>query len=504
MDTPDDPAPQAGGIGPAHLAGLALVLMLLLYARLLPVGGLDLWRALAPRSADGLDAPASGWMGREFYAGAFGWGAARSGKSFAGRMAGGAEAIRALHGLLAVSLGLLALAAYSRRAGGMGLGALGLLLLFPVLPLLLGGAQPGTLGLLGFLALLALLARPETGWPALVAAPLLVLWANLDPSFVLGLLLLAAVAIGRCKASLLAALALSVAAVLLATPDGPDLPGKLLAWASSPALGSQPFWQMPDFSQPSPVTWLLLASLVALALAQALSPKGFTPGEMLVLLVFAVLSLAKLGAVGYWFLLFPWLVLPRLAAGMASWPGLAPHRAYALVAGLLALQVAALSVPWAWLLRGEAQPAALSLAPSTPWAVAQQLLGGPEASPRLGKALRDSYPEERFAGGVFATGEEADFLAWALPEGWPVMCWGDPALATPERWERFEAVRAVRPDWWERLDEGGVNLAVLDPRRDAALIEAFAGDKEWESLPMQGFTLAIRQRPAPGSANAPR
>ncbi len=496
-----------------HLAALGLTLLVVFYGRLLPLGPGSTWQALAP-TFDGVQPPAAGWLGRALFRAAHAWGASwPGGTSFVSAQAGGAEAVRGLFGLIALALCPLAVWAYARRAGGVSAGAFGLFLLIPAVPMLLGAIQPEALGPLCFLALLALLAGRRPGAASLVAAPLLIaLWVNLDVSFLVGLLLLGASALGRLLdarseggewapalgplASLLGALAL----VAVATPDGPGLLASLRAYAASPALATMSFAQPLDFSDARPAHWLFLGSLGVLVLAQAASREGFTPGELLVLSAFAVLALARQGTVSYWLLLFPWLLLPRLAERFGSLPAPEANPRYTAVGVVMAGLILMLAAPWGWLARREARPLSQLLAPGVPWALARQLRAGPDdlapVSRPLADLLKEAYPSGRLTGTVFATGSSADFLAATLPEGTPVFLWGDPLLAPGARWREYVAVLTVRSDWWEIIDAAGINLFVLDAHRDTALAEALKEDDDWLITPAgEGVLAALRRVP---------
>lgn len=510
-EAPEEPQPDYA-LTLAHLAGLALLLLLLLYARFIPAGA-SAWRDFTTPPEGAEAPPAAGWLARGLFRAAREWGAGRGGDGFAARESGGAQGLRCLHGALALLLGAAALAAYSRRAGGAALGALGLLLLFPAAPLFLGTVGAWLFGPVCFLALLALLARPSPGWLSLAAVPLLLAaWAALGASFVVGLLFLALFAASRAVDGCseegprglwrglgpLAALAASAGLAALATPDGQGLYSSLWAYAASPGLSSVVAWQAPDFSRPATPIWLFGASLVLLIGAQLGTRRGFTPGETLLLLSFAALALTKAGALAWWFLLVPWLLMPRLAEWAEGFPGPARAHRNTVVGALLAAQVVVLVLPWAWVIRGGPVPPAQTLAPDVPWGLVGWLRAGPagKANDELSAALKEGYPGGRFVGAVFATGETADYLSAALPAEWPVFLWGDPALAPKERLRAARAIELGRGDWWEVVDENGINLIVFHPGRDQALAKAVEDDPAWVVAPVApGTSAALRRRP---------
>jgi hypothetical protein len=517
---PEAAAPE-WGLHAGHLAALGLLLVLTFYARMIPLGPGLAWQAIAPPYEDGHPSTLPGWLGEKLYRDTYVWGARRSTtKTFVATMAGAAEALRGLHTALSLALGLLAVWAYGRKGGGIGQGALGLLFLFPSAPQLVAFIGPDLLGLICFLALLGLFAGREPGLLSLTAAPLvLLLWANLGMSFLMGLALLSALTVGRALEAIgeqglaglvswpvlgqAGSLLASVGLVAIGTPEGLGLLSSLTRYASSSALPMLAFYQPLDFSDPRPAHWVFLGSLALLALAQAFTDEGFSPTEMTVLLTFALLALWRQGLLGYWLLTFPWLLLPRISERFAELPPLEKTPRYALVGGAMALLLLAQAAPWVWLVRGESRPLSQLLAEGIPWALARQLRAGaadtaPVSRP-LADLVKDAYPEGKLTGGVFATGEAADFLARVLPQGLRLFAWGDPGLLPEERWRGFVAIQSGRADWWEIVDDAGINLLVLSPRRDASLLQALKEDEAWlVTSAGDGVEAAVRRKPISG------
>src|SRR5262249_53974044 len=150
-------------------------------------------------------------------------------------------------------------------------------------------------------------------------------------------------------------------------------------------------------------------------------------------------------------LLFPWLVLPGLAALGERWPWLkhrsAPSLAKTAVAVLLVLLLL-FTVPALGLLTGQPRSAAVALRPDIPWAVGFQLRSRvgenaptpPKAEPGpplllgLARRLRTTYPDERFTGAVLGSEYASDVLRFLLPEKTPVLLSSRVLLFSPEHW----------------------------------------------------------------------
>lgn len=526
-DVPDEPAGYPGQLG--HVVAVLAVGAFLLYARSVPLGNGELWAELSSGRA-GLAGGATepGWLGDALLYRAYALGADAVGGPPLSRFEGGVAALGLLGWLLALALAVAALAVYRLRGGSIGLAAAALVLLVPVVPLLVGTPETKLLGRVAFLALLGLLTPARSGWSAALLVPaVLVAWANLDGWFPVGVVLVGVVAVGRwiddgglsikgAAAPLLAGLGLGVAALAVATPAGPALFADLAATWRHPALERFAPWQPMNFSDWRPVHVAFLASLALLTVAPFACGRPFRAAELAPLFGFAVAALVVQGVADFWFLLVPWLALPALRglAERREWES-EPAPAWAALAGVLAV-LFLLTLPVGWLLRGPT-PAAQALRPDVPWAVALALRAPdglskkePPMLPKLTRPLANYKPEGRFVGAILAGEYPSDVLDFlledGLPEGTAVFLTSRLHRYPPERYADHQAMRAPRFDGWELLDRQGVNLVVLSPADDRALLADLAADRAaWELVPgtpnwsgeaaSAPVVLAIRKRP---------
>lgn len=445
------------------------------------------------------------WLTQVGYHGLFRLGESLAGGDAGRRFEGGVELIRAAHLLAAVAfLGLIGLAC--RRASDSvpwaTLGVLGTLALM-LSPLAV--QRPQTFALPCFATLLCGLSRPQLTRRAVVWVPLLmVLWANLHGSFVVGFGLLGACLLGRAielpradgalravwrdtaVRRLLAALVAAVAAVAVLNPDGPRLYLDVVRFGGHPNLQTVAEWLPLDFSQRQGGHWAYLMTAVLLAVTQVVSPRPFSPFQLILVLTLGVWPLFQQRAMAWWVPVVPWLVAPHWVAAADRW-GLAatggpPDFRRTVFATVLAVLAVVASPASSWVKEGRPRPAQAAVHRGTPVAVAAALQGETPAEADRVKELTRVVHEwhgGRYTGRVFASEVQGDFLLRALPADTPVMMFNHAQLFPVAYWRDCLNAKAGGPGWWEFLDRYRVGVVVVEVDLNAKLCTELREHSDW-------------------------
>jgi hypothetical protein len=507
----------------SHVAAAGLLALVFTFASFIPLWHTDIWGhlkfgqwmvehgrlprrepfcALADGQAPGLHAY---WLVQSSLYLLYHTGELLAGGDAQQRMAGGVEALRTVLALVLLARCAVLLVAFRRLSGSLPLACL---LLAAMLLASVGHVtvlRPQAIAELLFALLLLALSRPIPSRLAVVLVPLLlVLWANMHGSFPAGLMLLGGFLAGRAVSAcwvgrmrgaltdggvrrLALALALSLAGIALLNPHGPGI------YLRTVAMGRHPNVQMMDEWQPlaahfnGALGYLYGGMLVLLLLAYFLGRRACTPAHLIVLVGFAVGPLLHLRMMVWWYMVVPWLLC-------AWWPAVRETLAPEAVEGggepslrktILALGLACLLVSWSapfrWLTSGSPGPLARILYAGTPWRVAEQLRDPQaEALPALRRELARHYPGGRFAGVVFASETQGDYLVWALPPEVPVFLYTHVHLFPPEVWAQCAVVKVAAPAWRAVLDHHYVNLVVMEPDMYPDLRTRLLADRDWE------------------------
>ena len=510
----------AGGVTAAAVLGLTLFAL-----ALAPLWHTDFWVHLkygewiaANRSLPGVE-PLSDftdkqkpmfdamWLTQVGYHALF-----RAGESLAAgdaqrRFEGGVELVRLAHLLAAIAVvGFVGLAC--RRVADSvpwATGAMLFLLAAMLSPLTV--QRPQLFGLACFAALLCGLSRPApsragVGWiPALM-----VLWANLHGSFVVGFGLLGLFLLGRAievfrdggrsalavwrdapLRRLLLVLGASVAAVAVLNPYGPTLYLNVVRFGGHPNLQTLAEWTPLDFSQRQGGHWLYLAAALLLAATQVASPRPFSPVQVLLILTLGLWPLFQQRAMAWWLPVVPWIAAPHWVAAADRWglrlPESVPNFRRTVFAALVILLAVIASPASAWLKSGSPRPARASLHPGTPDGVAAALRGEAPADPERVQALARVVREwhgGRYAGRVFASEIQGEYLLRSLPADAPVMLFNHAQLFAPGYWSDCLRVEAGGLGWWEFLDRHRAGVVVVEADLHPALCQELRGSRHWE------------------------
>jgi hypothetical protein len=245
----------------------------------------------------------------------------------------------------------------------------------------------------------------------------------------------------------------------------------------------------------------VIASVLVVLVALRLSPRRFTPAEVLLMTTFAAWAWFDKRVAPWWLMLGPWLLAPHLEAIYNAYRPAAPAReiprwsigviSFTLVCAAAALVLASPAALWA---AGRPLSAERRAGPVAPPALAARLT---ERGPRA--------PEWRVFTLPYWWG---DHLLWELPP--------DDQLFWYSRSEGYLNRRGNRPgagtipppglhpspeEWQALVEQYGFNALVVWPESSASLLDYLADRPagEWEVFADGDALLAVR-RTGPGAA----
>lgn len=343
--------------------------------------------------------------------------------------------------------------------------------------------RPQLFGVVCFLTLfLRLTDRPlRSDWITIPA--LFLAWTNLHGSFLVGIGLMGAFAIGRAidvvrRGKTLAALRhdgqltrlallteLAVAATLI-NPYGPLLYREVLAFSSNPNLQSLTEWQPLEIR-----TWTagtLLGLLGLLAVLYRVTPRRVAAWEPLVLIGLGISTFWSARMLAWLAPVVAYLTVLHAHAAWRTYWHLAAVAAPSPRAGLWT--VVTLGLAWIFfgysplgmrVIHGQQPKASRAVSPYTPLDAVEY--------------LREHPP----VGQVFNSYEWGDFLQWSGPPGIKVFVNSHAHEVPKEVWQHYLAVINLSGNWQEVLDRYGVNTVVIDRAVRDNLIKALKDDDKW-------------------------
>jgi hypothetical protein len=431
----------------------------------------------------------------------------RFGASIAGgdelnQMAGGVDALRTLHGLLQGLRLLVLWFAFRRVSSSLTTAFAGLVLVVLVDSVNISVFRPQVFAQLYFALLLFFFSGPLK-WRSVVCIPLfLAIWANTHGSYIVALAFITMNLIGhiieqistprqllndRKTYQLLFALMGSVIAIGLLNPYGFSYYSRTLALTSHTSLNlGITEWQPLAFAWSMDWHWVLMATLLILAVTFYRSPKACPPAHWLLIVVIAAGMALQLRFVIWWAMLVPWIAAPHWAALQSRVnEGDAPQASFrkTLLALAVAWSVFMWSTPAAWLRYSSPTPVKQGASAGTPWELSQVLLQKPLPAQsawteQLQRTIQTNYPGQRFCGSVFASPQQGDFLMWAISPQIPVT-YTHMHLFPPEFWRELGYVAGGVPGWSDVLEHYGVNLLIFEPFICPRLIEALEKHPDW-------------------------
>jgi hypothetical protein len=353
---------------------------------------------------------------------------------------------------------------------------------------------------------------------AFLLAALLVLWTNLHGSFMIGIALVGALWLGQTIESFLSrglgatlrdaplhrpliAVVLGTVLLSLLNPHGLRAIPDVLSFAKNPNILTMQEWRPLDFSAGGGGHWGYLILFGLIVATQVVSPRLYTPTQLLLLAVFGVAPVLQERMMTWWVMLVPVLVLP-IWAEILTLPADLRERCTSILSlrkTILAAAIVAVGVVWSspvqLLLGHPPVPIGLSSSRATLWPITQDLLDGnaPESmadaqalqNDPLATALAaglQNYPDKKFHGRIFTLESMGDYLVWSLPPKAPVMVYSHVHVFPPDYWDDYMEVLVARPGWRTVLDRERVNLLICQIEQRQDLLDALKADPDWDVI----------------------
>ncbi len=347
--------------------------------------------------------------------------------------------------------------------------------------------RPQLAGAVCFLILLAALSQRHYSRILYSLVPgLMMLWANLHGSFIMGLGLLGCFALGRAvdvirrsrrivaaghdrRTRRLFLLLLCAALAVLVNPYGADLYVHAFTFSQNPNLKDLIEWQRLSLASVQ-VQWFVAAVLLLLPLLYW-SPRRKSTAE--------ILLLAGLGAATVWtsrmivwfapvaayvVLLHGGALWNRLLRGQNVKPTDRARGAWTILSAT-GIMIAAAMSPWGRLIWTDRQSEIrTAVSQQTPVAAAEFLLN------------------HRRPGQIFNTYEWGDYLSWVghqHGERWPIFVASHAHLVPRSVWVDYMATISAPADWETRLQRYDVRTVVIDHLHRQALIARLRAADGW-------------------------
>lgn len=349
--------------------------------------------------------------------------------------------------------------------------------------------RPQMAGMLCFVLLLTLVtSRHRKTWHWFAVLTLFVAWANLHGSFLVGLVLLAGMALGRmldlairCGETraiwrdshvrrYVLMLELAAAAVLV-NPYGVRLYAEVFHIANHPNVAELTEWGPLQLRMAQGQATAVIALL--LIVLYRLSPRRVTSAEVLLLFGFGASALWSSRMLVWWVPLAVTFGMQHASAVWHQWrssaetPVLRNGRWSVITAGIVWICFA--FTPFGGrLLHGNEGQLKLEkqVSRQTPLGVVEHL-----------KKMADQNRLPR--GQMFNTYEWGDYLLWAGPPKLKIFLASHAHLIPREVWKDYGTISEVASGWEEMLDRYGVNLIVIDEATHAGLIGQLRQSENW-------------------------
>ena len=426
------------------------------------------------------------------------------------QLGGGLVMLGLFHaGIVVLRLSIL-LVAFRRRTGSLPFALLAAVLM-TLLSLVyhLTILRPQILGELGFALVLLALSRPILSRAALVWLPItLVWWANCHGSFpvafvLLGLALFAralriageerlngghwwATASARFWKDLAArrlvlVILVSLAAVCLLNPHGPDLFRAGWELSRNPNIATFDEWRPPPFNLMGVgMTYGILGLLVILLV---LDRKHVTVFELLLVAAFFSQTVIHARMLVWWLMIVPWVAAPHLRSvwrwGSPAWMTESDelNLRKTIMAGMVLVVLFLWTPASFWLFFDEAPSGVRRAQAQTPLAADAYLREQYARDPDLSRT-------------VFTSETTGEYLLWDLRLDPPIhlTAYTHVHLLRPEHWQACIIVKTGSPGWERVLEAWGAQFLIVEPTtwHNQLIDQVRAAPDRWQVVPDMG------------------
>lgn len=366
--------------------------------------------------------------------------------------------------------------------------------------------RPQLAGLVLFSALLCIVTSPTwRSWYYVAILLMFAAWANLHGSFVVGLLLLGTMTVGRWGDMLwrtgtwnsllhdrlsrrLLMLTELAALATLVNPYGLGLLAEVFAISRSPNFADLIEWEPLTLRMSQGQAFFAVA--VLLAVLYRFTPRRVRLGEVLLLIGLGILSLWTSRMIVWW---------APVAAYYAALHGVAVARRFmnhvpapAARSGMWTIVCVGLS--WIFFAYTPFGTKLLHGKPDTPEEIARQF--DRSVSSRTPVEAAKYLVEHPPVGQVFNTYEWGDYLHWAGPADIKLFVNSHAHLVPAEVWQDYMQIAYAGEGWEGKLDRYGVNAVIVDRAAQSSLVKQLEESPEWTKRRQDGISVIFsRNRP---------
>jgi hypothetical protein len=336
-----------------------------------------------------------------------------------------------------------------------------------------GTIRPQLFGMVGFAGVLWGCSLLRTSRHPLIWLPcLMLLWANLHGSFLMGLVVLCVQAVGKTLAVLAKqnretsapvarywwAVGLSLAAVCI-NPHGAMLLVHTIGFGHNEILHSISEWAALSSEKKLTLTLFIVSSVLGVA-GFIVSPKRWEWSDVLLFVLFAIGTISAIRMLVWWALAWPWIMSPYLAAWWekdrsttTETPADEKTAMQTVIAMGLVFTTLIIAPGSHTIITGHERGVAQSHGTGTPIYIADEMV------------------RRQLTGKLFAPMDWADYFIWKTNDRVKPLVYTHVHLLTPQVWHDYWRMAQGMPDWeaLARKYELSYVLADRDPKRKSEL-----------------------------------